>query len=271
MKTSTAISATVTLSFWLFVAVPAASYAQVVDTSDLSIDLDASAPQILSGSNVTYTITVSNDGDASSAFTITNELPAETTFVSCTATGGGVCGESGNSLSIAFIGGLAANATATITVVANVNCCVKDGTDIVDTAEIHPSVVDPDADEVDNESVFVTVVNPPPKVTNASVTPSQLWPPNHKMANVAVNYTIEDNCGPVTVTLSVASNEPINGTGDGDTAPDWIIVNDHQVQLRSERAGTGTGRIYTITITATDCAGQADSANVTVTVPHDRK
>ncbi len=122
---------------------------------------------------------------------------------------------------------------------------------------------------MDNESVLVTVLNPPPKVINPSSTPSQLWPPNHKMANVAVAYTIADNCGPVTVTLSVTSNEPINGTGDGNTAPDWIVVNDHLVQLRAERAGTGTGRVYTITITATDCAGQSGSATVTVTVPHD--
>ncbi len=268
MKEHTAIAAAAGLAFFLFVALPSPSYAQTDDTSDLSIDVDASAPQVVSGSNVTYTITVRNDGDASPAFTITDQLADETTFVSCTATAGGVCGGSGTSRSIAFTG-LDANATATITIVANVNCCVKDGTDIANTAEIHPSVVDPEADEVDNESVFVTVLNPSPKVINASATPSQLWPPNHKMANVAVGYAIVDNCGPVTVTLSVASNEPIDGTGDGDTAPDWIVVNDHLVQLRAERAGTGTGRVYTITITATDCAGQSGSATVTVTVPHD--
>jgi uncharacterized repeat protein (TIGR01451 family) len=269
MKKNIAITAAAGLAIFLFVAVPSASNAQVVDTSDLSIDVDASAPQVLSGSNVTYTITVSNDGDASPALRVTDELPAETTFVSCTATPDGQCGGSGNSRWIDFAG-LAANATATITIVANVNCCIKDGTDIINTAEIHPSVVDPDADEVDNESIWVTVLNPPPSVTNASATPSQLWQPNHKMANVAVDYTIVDNCGPVTVTLSVASNEPVNGTGDGDTAPDWIVVNNRLVQLRAERAGTGTGRLYTITITATDCAGQSGSATVTVTVPHDK-
>lgn len=254
----------------LLFAAPASHAQSVPDTSGLSVDVDASAPQVLSGSNVTYTITVLNDGDASGAFTVIDELPAETTFVSCGSSNGSRCVASGSTVSVAF-DGLAANAHGTITIVAKVNCCVKDGTDIVNTAEIHPANPDPDADEVDNESVFVTVSNPVPKVVNASATPSRLWPPNHKMSNVAVNYAIVDNCGPVTVTLSVASNEPINGLGDGDTAPDWIVVNNRLVQLRSERSGTGSGRIYTITITATDCAGQSGSATVTVTVPHDQK
>jgi uncharacterized repeat protein (TIGR01451 family) len=246
-------------------AFSAVSHVAAADV-ELSVAIDASADQVLSGSNVTYTITVSNDDtDAAPPFVVTDTLPAEATLVSCSATGTGAC--AGSSVSFHTLAG---GASETITIVATVNCCVKDGTDIVSIAELHPSTPDPDADEVENDSVTVTVVNPPPKVTNASVTPSQLWPPNHKMTNVAVNYTIEDNCGPVTVTLSVTSNEPINGTGDGDTAPDWIIVDDHRVQLRAERAGTGTSRVYTITITATDCAGHSGSTNVTVTVPHDR-
>jgi hypothetical protein len=54
-----------------------------------------------------------------------------------------------------------------------------------------------------------------------------------------VNYTVNDNCGMPACVLSVTSNEPINGTGDGDTAPDWEIVDAHHVRLRAERAGTG--------------------------------
>ena len=43
------------------------------------------------------------------------------------------------------------------------------------------------------------------------------------------------------------------------------------LRLRAERAGNGTGRIYTITINATDSEGQSSSADVTVRVPHDKK
>ena len=74
-----------------------------------------------------------------------------------------------------------------------------------------------------------------------------------------VAYSAADNCTAavaITCALSVASNEPINGLGDGDTAPDWLVVNAHLVQLRAERSGTGTGRIYTVTVTCTDQAGR---------------
>ncbi len=43
----------------------------------------------------------------------------------------------------------------------------------------------------------------------------------------------------------------------------------NHVQLRAERAGTGNSRVYTITITCTNSAGQASSQTVTVAVPHD--
>ncbi|MBL7768320.1 MAG: family 10 glycosylhydrolase [Flavipsychrobacter sp.] len=92
--------------------------------------------------------------------------------------------------------------------------------------------------------------------------------PNHKMNEVAVNYTVSDNCGPVTVSLAVNSNEPVNGTGDGNTSPDWEILNNNLVKLRAERSGTGSGRIYTITVTATDAAGNESTASTEVRVPH---
>jgi hypothetical protein len=84
------------------------------------------------------------------------------------------------------------------------------------------------------------------------------------MVNVTVNYNVADNCAlpPNSCTLSVTSNEPING--------DWIVLDAHHVQLRAEREGNGNGRIYTITIICVDGGGNSSSESVTVTVPHDR-
>jgi hypothetical protein len=104
----------------------------------------------------------------------------------------------------------------------------------------------------------------------ASASPSTLWPPNHKMVEVTVNYSMADNCTPsagLTCTLSVTSNEPVNGTGDGDTAPDWEVIDARRVRLRAERAGNGQGRVYTITITCWDGAGNSASRQVTMSVP----
>jgi subtilisin-like proprotein convertase family protein len=110
-------------------------------------------------------------------------------------------------------------------------------------------------------------------ITGASVDKSSLWPANHKMVDVTVNYNVADNCtapSAITRSLSVASNEPVNGTGDGDTGPDWEVIDANHVRLRAERAGGGSGRIYTITITATDAAGNSTTRNVNVKVPHNQ-
>jgi hypothetical protein len=112
-----------------------------------------------------------------------------------------------------------------------------------------------------------------PSITGASVDKPELWPPNHKMVMVTVGYTTADNCTPasaIVCSLSVSSNEPVNGTGDGDTSPDWEIVDANHVKLRAERSGGGTGRIYTITISCRDAAGNVQTQTVTVKVPHDQ-
>jgi hypothetical protein len=44
-------------------------------------------------------------------------------------------------------------------------------------------------------------------------------------------------------------------------------VDDFHFQLRAERSGTGTGRIYTITYMVTDACGNSATAEVTVNVP----
>ncbi|MEO7263590.1 MAG: CHRD domain-containing protein [Ferruginibacter sp.] len=107
-----------------------------------------------------------------------------------------------------------------------------------------------------------------PAINNLAANPSSLWPPNHKMKDVEVNYTSTDNCpGAVNCIVTVSSNEPVNGLGDGDMAPDWLITDNHHIKLRAERSGNGTGRIYTITTTCTDLVGNSSSSSTTVTVP----
>jgi hypothetical protein len=107
----------------------------------------------------------------------------------------------------------------------------------------------------------------PPAITGVSVTPLVLGPPNHQMIDIAVPYQATDLSGTPVCSVSVGSNEPINGTGDGDTSPDWLVVDLHHVQLRSERAGTGTGRIYTIAISCSDASGNVSASAVDVRVP----
>src|SRR5436190_17407573 len=242
-----------------------------VGEADLAITKTGSPDPVIAGNDLTYTVTVTNNGpDTATSVTVTDNLPAETTFVSCSSTGGGVCSGSGNNPIVTFAS-LASGQSETITFVANASCLVADGTAINNTATVSSFTPDPDTTN-DSATATTTVSNPAPIITNATTDPSMLWPPNHRMVNVTVSYDVTDNCPlpPGSCTLSVTSNEPVNGKGDGDTSPDWIVLDDHHVLIRAERAGNGNGRIYTITITCIDSGGNSSSEDVTVTVPHDR-
>ena len=115
----------------------------------------------------------------------------------------------------------------------------------------------------------VTVAdNIAPIINNASTSTCILSPANHKMRDISINYTLTDNCGTTNSVLSVKSDEPISGTGDGDTAPDWEVIDNHNLRLRAERSGSGDGRVYTITITATDASGNTSTSSVEVRVTH---
>lgn len=114
-----------------------------------------------------------------------------------------------------------------------------------------------------------------PSIT-VSVTPATLWPPNHEMVPISATVNVVDVCDPSAsfVLKSIVSNEPENGTGDGDTAPDIegaaFGTPDLHFSLRRERKGNGSGRLYTITYTATDVSGNAQDASAVVSVRHDQ-
>jgi CSLREA domain-containing protein len=179
-----------------------------------------------------------------------------------------------------------------ITVTANSSCSAN-----VSVADINNGSSDPDGDSItlsfDSSSVvtsttlglgdhtvtlYVTdsfgaqtscsstvhvVDTTPPSISGASASPNTIWPPNGKLVDVLVSYSTADNCSAVNSQLSISSNEP---TASGD----MVVVDNHHVRLRADRLASGKGRIYTITIKATDQSGNSSQRSVTVTVPHDQ-
>ena len=104
---------------------------------------------------------------------------------------------------------------------------------------------------------------PAPTFVTATVDKGELWPPNHKMVDVEVSYTVMNlSCASATTNLSVEGD-------DGVGSDDFEIIDTHHLRLRSERSGTTSSRTYSITITATNDKAVAKRV-VTVVVPHDQ-
>jgi len=106
-----------------------------------------------------------------------------------------------------------------------------------------------------------------------SVTPTVLWPPNHKMVLITPSWTVSDETDPTPEVslVSIVSNEDDDALGDGHTGDDIQIGDDGSVYLRAERSGTESDRIYTITYEAVDDCGNSTILNATVVVPHELK
>jgi hypothetical protein len=123
------------------------------------------------------------------------------------------------------------------------------------------------------DQVTVTVLNrnDPPACGQARPSAALLWPPNHKLVEITLSGVTDPENDPVTLTITgVTQDEPVNGTGDGDTSPDAVIQGG-KVLLRAERSGNGNGRVYHISFTARDMDGGACTGFVTVGVPHNNK
>ena len=105
-----------------------------------------------------------------------------------------------------------------------------------------------------------------PAITQITATPSILWPPNNKPVPVSVAVLVSDDSDPAPACriTDVTSNEPV-----GENA--WQITGPLALDLRAQRFGQGSGRIYALTVTCTNSSELSSAATVTVTVPHDQR
>lgn len=108
---------------------------------------------------------------------------------------------------------------------------------------------------------FTVIVNDnePPVLSDITLTRVTLWPASNKMKKVGVNYTVTDNAIDVKTVMTVGSNAT-------DGIKDWEMEDDHNLRLKSSRLRDGSPRIYTITVTATDEAGNKTTKSTTIAV-----
>ncbi len=112
-----------------------------------------------------------------------------------------------------------------------------------------------------------------PDCAAATAAPAELWPPNHKLQEVSVAGVTDLDGDSVTLRIDkVLQDEVLAGAGTGSASPDAVNAADRRsVRLRRERAGSGDGRIYSVTFTATGAAGKQCRGTVEVCVPHERR
>jgi|SRR6478609_455917 len=115
----------------------------------------------------------------------------------------------------------------------------------------------------------INIDKTPPALSGLPAAGCTLWPPDKKFVTLATISAADVLSGMSSFNVTGTSNEP-----EDPNNPDIIIsgsgTQPRTVQLRADRLGTGTGRVYTLMTTATDMAGNTTTAVSTCTVPHDQ-
>src|SRR5215469_6253872 len=233
--------------------------------ANLVTTIAASSGTILSGHNVSYTITVMNNGPNDAAnLNLTDVLPVATTFQSivapgwtCTTPPIGGTGQV-SCTSPALTNGAAAQFTLTL----NVLCATPNGTVIGNTATVASATLNPNPNPQTSASVNIVVSDPPPVISGLTISHPVLWPPNFMLVAETLSYSVAATCDPnPALSVAVTSNQT-----DTDGLPDWVIIDPHDVKLSEER-NAPNARTYTVTVTATDSAGASSSSAVQVKIP----
>jgi uncharacterized repeat protein (TIGR01451 family) len=169
--------------------------------ADLGLSIDATPDSVLPDSPVTYEITLTNAGPDAAFARLLDNLPAGTTFVSCSSPSG-TCDGSGNSRTISFPS-VASGGSATATLVATVNSGVPAGTVLADTVSVDSSdATDPNPAN-DSASANVTVLGVPGADLSLSLTAT----PDPVFVDSSLTYTIKlKNNGPLAASSVVVSD-----------------------------------------------------------------
>jgi len=217
--------------------------------ADIGVTAAVAPNPVTAGSNLTYTLTVSNSGpDAAAAAVLSDTLPANTTFVSLAAASGWSCtapavGAAGtvscSNPSFATVG------NSVFTLVLNVNPATANGTAITNSASVTTSGVDPAAGN-NTASASATVSNTPSVTGLMSVS--------------GVPYVGN------TLTYTVVLTNGGTATQQDNPGAEFTDVLPPELQLLSASATSGAADAATATNTATWNGSIAPGASVTITI-----
>ena len=176
--------------------------------ADVSIT-KSGPPAATAGANITYTVSVSNAGptDATNV-TITDPLPANTSFVSATYTSGaaGTCSFSAPDVTC-VIPTLPLGGTSTFTFVFQVSPATPNGSIISNTATAGSSTTDPDGSN--NSSNTTATVAPTADLAVTKTGPATVTSGTNVTYNVTVTNNGPSNAANVTLTDTLPPNTTV--------------------------------------------------------------
>jgi uncharacterized repeat protein (TIGR01451 family) len=216
----------------------ATTTSNVLAQADLSLTIIDAPDPVSAGQNITYTITITNNGPSvAPSVVLTDNLPASLTYFQCFATAGGSCGGSGNNRTVNF-SSIAPNSSATATIVARTTCSVANGTPVTNSASVTANSIDPDSEN--NFASTVTTVN-----NSTSIAPiSQNFVAAGGNGSTAVTspsactWTAASNASWITITSG--------SSGSGNGTVFYSVAANGNV---SQRTGTMTVAGLTLTVT----------------------
>jgi uncharacterized repeat protein (TIGR01451 family) len=203
--------------------------------ADLSIAKTASPSPVVTGSNLTYTLSVNNNGpNTATAVVVSDPLPGGTTFLSCSASQGS-CSLQGNSV-VANLGDIPSPGFASVTIVVNVNA-PGDST-ITNTAVV--SSATPDTNTANNTVSVTTNVSPVPPTPTSPIpptplptltptptpTPTSTPTPTPTVGGIA-DLALSKSGSPGTVVTGGTLTYQLAVTNNGPSAAAGVVLTDH--------------------------------------------
>ena len=110
-------------------------------------------------------------------------------------------------------------------------------------------------------SFTVTVTdNEPPALSPIVLSAKRLWPANGRMRDVSVRYVSSDNSNETSCVITISSNDSASAGSDGE------VVDNQNIKLKALRLRNGMARVYIVTVTCTDAAGNVTKRSTGISV-----
>ena len=168
---------------------------------DFAVTKIDSPDPVVAGTNLTYTITVANMGSTAAAVTLSDSIPANTTFVSFTSPAGFtvMTPAVGGTGTITATNGAAAVGNHTFTMVVNVDASTANGTMLTNTASLSS-----DPNPGNNSDTETTSV-----IAQADLSVTKTDSPDPVNAGANLTYTITVTNGGPSDAQNVVLNDPL--------------------------------------------------------------